>query len=205
MPGARPVSRCLGLRSRALFVLAALLPVATTRASAAPPALQLRVLPEGGGFSVWASTADGPESEAQRQDVLRSLERGLRSEIAIELRLYERTRGLAAILGDRLVWETVLTRVLRRDPIALHYVLEETADRVERPPRIADTVDELLDPFFAVEEARLQPDGVDPARLYVGARYRLSPVQIAGSLRIVALFFDVGSRRSAWTTMELGP
>ena len=62
----------------------------------------------------------------------------------------------------------------------------------------------LLDRFLSFDaEGLLRMPRPERSELYVAARYRLSPIQLTGSLRIVSLFFDVGARTSDWSTARL--
>jgi hypothetical protein len=171
--------------------------------AAAPPELRLESRLEEGWISVAARIVPGPDAEAQREAVLDAIGRGLRSEIELTFRLYEPSRGMAALLGDHLLREIRVARTMRWEPFDLVYVLDEEADGIAQQPLTAADPRDLLDAFFAVEWSRLLPaPSPMPPAAYVTARYRLSPVRIDGPLNLVALLFDVGTRSSAWTRSE---
>lgn len=134
-----------------------------------------------------------------------ALARGLRAEIVFQIRVYAPSRGIAAFLGDRLVSESTIARAARWDPFAELYVLQEELDGEKRELTRRADEGELLDAFFLVERSIRIPSPAWPGEVaYVTGRYRLTPIQLEGILRIVALFTDLGSRTSDWSRLDMG-
>ena len=144
----------------------------------------------------------GAEADELRASVLEALRGGMRSELVLELRLYERRSGIIGMLGDRLVDEAVVVRTTHRDPFEDALVLEERVDGVERAPAELADESELLDELFRVRLPGIMALPEKRGELYVAARYRLSPFELTAGLRIVALFFDVGVRTSGWSVVS---
>ena len=196
-------------RLRTLRLAAMLFPFlsAAPGMSAAPVAplllLESRVTP--GGLEARLSVTPGEDLDRQRREIIDNLTRGLRAEIVFQLRIYAPGRGLVALLGDELIAEATITRVARWDPFDRRYVMEELGDDEARRTVSEQDPQRLLDAFFAAERAmEVTPLWLPPAGAYLSARYRLSPVLVDGTLRIVSLFFDVGTRTSAWARRSLG-
>ena len=184
-------------------VLAALAVALCSRAvpiGAASPPLSLEARVSGSQVSVSGAIPRGQDADALGQAVLEALRGGMRSEMVVQLRLYERERGIAGLLGDRLLREAVIVRTAHRDPFDGLLVMDERVDGLDRPPRALADEGALLEALFRIQEVGIlrlpeRPRG----DLYLAARYRLSPIQLSGSLRIVSLFFDVGIRTSEWS------
>jgi hypothetical protein len=184
-----------------------LLVLAAGAAAAAPPPappLDLEAFYGAGRVSTRARVPEGAAAASQRRQVADSLRQGLRSEIVFQLRVYAPGRGLAALLGDELLAETSIARTVRYDPFARWYVVEESTDSGPPERTTGTDGDRLLLGLFAVShEGPLSLRSPLPPGSYVAARYRFSPIRVDGMLRIVSLFFDVGSRTSAWARRPL--
>jgi hypothetical protein len=192
-----------------LFALAAaaLLGPWGTKVVAAPlpaPALDLEAFYEAGWVKTRLRVSEGAPALEQRREVTDSLRRGLRSEIVYQMRVYAPGRGFAALMGDELLAEATVARTVSYDPFARWYVLEERVGSGE-PQRQTETDGaRLLEAFFTAGGDRLLSLRSPPPRgSYIAARYRFSPVQVDGTLRIVTLFFDVGARTSPWARRPL--
>jgi hypothetical protein len=192
-------------RGRRGATVLALLLAAAVLTHASPPPLLLEGRPAQGGISLRASVPPGTDSSAQRQATMDALARGLRAEIVFQIRVYAPSRGFAAFLGDRLLSESTIARAARWDPFAELYVLQEDVDGEKREITRQADEGELLDAFFLVERDVRIPQPSRPGEVaYVTGRYRLTPIQLDGLLRIVPLFPDLGSRTSVWSRLDVG-
>jgi hypothetical protein len=136
------------------------------------------------------------------QDVLSSLLEGLRAEIAFQLRLYRRNRGLFAFLGDRLLAERQVNQIASFD-------FYENRYKIQRGGQIAEEYvgeAEFLNAFFSLPETELgeieRGDGED---YYLLARVRMMPVKIIAPLNIITLFSTDTVFTTPWVEAELYP
>lgn len=136
------------------------------------------------------------------QAVLASLWDGLRAEITFQLRLYRRSSGVFAFLGDRLLRERQV------DQVAL-FDFYENRYKILRDNRItgeyaAET--EFLDAFFSLPEIDLgEINTGDGGDYYLLARVRMMPVKIIPPLNIITLFSTDTVFTTPWVEAELKP
>lgn len=188
-------------RSSAAILAAILFTHGYAAAQAVPPlVLATRSSPR--GLLLDAAPREGPEAQVQRQEVLDALAGGFRSQVALEVLVYERLGGLRGVLGDRLAFQTTLTRVLRYERIADLYVLDETVDRGETARLTAQRPEPLVERFFTVRDLALPLGDTPHDRLYLRARYRLSPIRVVPPLAIIALTTNLDVRTSDWSVIE---
>jgi hypothetical protein len=178
-----------------------------TKVLAAPlpaPALDLEASYETGWVTSYVRVPEGAPALEQRREVADSLRRGLRSQIVFQMRVYAPGSGFAALLGDELLAEMTIARTVSYDPFARWYVLEERVGSGEPERQTEADAARLLEAFFTAGGDRLLSLRSPPPRgSYIAARYRFTPVQVDGTLRIVSLFFDVGARTSPWARHPL--
>ena len=136
------------------------------------------------------------------QAVLASLWDGLRAEITFQLRLYRRSSGVFAFLGDRLLRERQVYQVASFD-------FYENRYKILRDNRItgeyaAET--EFLDAFFSLPEIDLgEIETGDGGDYYLLARVRMMPVKIIPPLNIITLFSTDTVFTTPWVEAELNP
>ena len=136
------------------------------------------------------------------QAVLASLWDGLRAEITFQLRLYRRSSGVFAFLGDRLLRERQV------DQVAL-FDFYENRYKILRDNRItgeyaAET--EFMDAFFSLPEIDLgEINTGDGGDYYLLARVRMMPVKIIPPLNIITLFSTDTVFTTPWVEAELKP
>jgi hypothetical protein len=136
------------------------------------------------------------------QAVLASLWDGLRAEITFQLRLYRRSSGVFAFLGDRLLHERQVYQVASFD-------FYENRYKILRDDRItgeyaAET--EFLDAFFSLPEIELGEISTgDGGDYYLLARVRMMPVKIIPPLNIITLFSTDTVFTTPWVEAELKP
>lgn len=136
------------------------------------------------------------------QAVLASLWDGLRAEITFQLRLYRRSSGVFAFLGDRLLRERQVYQVASFD-------FYENRYKILRDNRItgeyaAET--EFLDAFFSLPEIDLgEINTGDGGDYYLLARVRMMPVKIIPPLNIITLFSTDTVFTTPWVEAELKP
>jgi hypothetical protein len=136
------------------------------------------------------------------QDVLTSLWDGLRAEIAFQLRLYRRNRGLFAFLGDRLLTERRVYQIASFD-------FYENRYKIQRGGRIAGEYSgeaEFLAAFFSLPEIELgEIELGEEQDYYLLARVRMMPVKIIAPLNIITLFSTDTVFITSWVEAELNP
>jgi hypothetical protein len=201
------VAKRIGRAYAGLWTALAALCLCAGRAAAystAPPlVLDARGAPV--GIVVTASPQEGDAAATLRNDVEAALRDGHRSLIVFQFRVYRKTRGPLALLGDHLERVVVLERLVRPEPIAGRYVLEESVNGVISRTTVADGAADLLDDFFTVSDLAIPLGGPPTEDDYVRAYYRLSPVRIAPQLALVGLLADLGERSSDWSVEGIGP
>ena len=123
------------------------------------------------------------------EDVTISLDDGLEAEIYFQLRLYEKSQGLFAFLGDKLVVERQPHYRARRDFFNSRYVLvTQTGEELFFATREA-----LFKEFVKIESYELtsfQPEA--GKHYYLRARIRLNHVKLVPPLNLIYLFYSTG-------------
>jgi len=136
------------------------------------------------------------------QEVLASLWDGLRAEITFQLRLYRRSSGIFAFLGDRLLMEKRVQQTASFDFYENRYKILK-GDR--RAGEFAAEA-EFLDAFFTLPQTELGElqagEGKDH---YLLARVRMMPVKIIAPLNIITLFSNETVFTTPWVEAELKP
>jgi hypothetical protein len=140
----------------------------------------------------------GPHS----QQVLASLWDGLRAEITFQLRLYKRSSGVFAFIGDRLLHEKRVYKIASFDFYENRYKIRK-GDSVEGE-YAAET--EFLDAFYSLRETELGEIEIgDRGDYYLLARVRMMPVKIIAPLNIITLFSSETVFTTPWVEAELYP
>ncbi len=130
--------------------------------------------------------------------VLDTLEDGLRAEVVFQLRLYQKKRGLAGFLGDRLLAERRVVQVASYDLFTGQYVLE----RDDGPKRRYAASGSFLEDFFSLRGLAMQGLSGRGSGYMLG-RIRLSPVRFIPPLNIISLFRDRVSLTTPWTEVPV--
>lgn len=118
---------------------------------------------------------------------------GMRAEVDVILRVFERVDGLAGMLGDELIAEEHIATRARWDPFAGGYRLSgHGATVVEELP---SAVDRLL----SISGVPVPPELFGGSDRYLRAQARLRPLRLAERLRLIALALPRYTLRSAWT------
>ncbi|HEC61768.1 MAG TPA: hypothetical protein ENI27_05880 [bacterium] len=121
------------------------------------------------------------------EQVLASIQDGLKSEIVFQARLYERNRGLFSFLGDRVFVEREVVQVAYFDFFDDMYVVESEL----KGTRKYEQREEFLRDFFHLADFSLQDMRYlrrGPGSYYILARIRLDPVRLVPPLNIISLF-----------------
>jgi hypothetical protein len=140
--------------------------------------------------------------DVHSQEVLASLRDGLRAEIIFQLRLYKRSSGVFAFLGDRLLSEKRVYKVASFDFYENRYKI------LKGDTTVGDYAGEaeFLDAFFSVGETDLgRIDSGERRDHYLLARVRMMPVKIIAPLNIITLFSSEAVFTTPWTEAELSP
>ena len=134
------------------------------------------------------------------EQVIASIQDGLKSEIVFQARLYERNRGLFSFLGDRLFVERKVVQVAYFDFFEDMYVVESEL----KGTRKYEQREEFMRDFFQLADLRLQ-DMRDlkrePGSYYILARIRLDPVRLVPPLNIISLFYS--SAVTPWQEIQI--
>lgn len=134
------------------------------------------------------------------ESVLAALEAGMRSEITFAIRLYEPLRGVARLLGDRLLAEYHPSFIAYRDPFTREYVIESAVGTQRR----LDSATEFLEDFFTLAAF---PIPIDPAadidRYYLLCQVELRPVRLVPALGFLGAVRPGETVVTPWTRFEL--
>lgn len=134
------------------------------------------------------------------QEVLSSVWEGLRAEITFQLRLYRRSSGVFAFLGDRLLSERRVYQIASFD-------FYENRYKILKGDRIAgeyETETEFLDAFFSLPETELgEVETENVGEYYLLARVRMMPVKIIAPLNIITLISTETVFTTPWVEAEL--
>lgn len=140
--------------------------------------------------------------DSHSQEVLSSMWEGLRAEITFQLRLYRRSSGIFAFLGDRLISERRVYQIASFDFYENHY-------KIQMGDRMAGEYSaeaEFLAAFFSLPETELGEVQVgDEGDYYLLARVRMMPVKIVSPLNIITLFSTDTVFTTPWVEAELKP
>jgi hypothetical protein len=154
------------------------------------------------GFNKEATTLSVTLLNAERQEVLETLNEGLKAQIIFSIKLYERSEGLCAFLGDRLVEEYNLSTVAYRDFFTEEYVIESW-----RGEKICiKEAEQFFTIFFSLKDFSIQ--GIEEAeayRYYVLVRVQLDSVKLIPPFTILSFLPFGGRCTSPWVRMELSP
>jgi hypothetical protein len=145
---------------------------------------------------------------APTERIASSLKDGMRADLEVVIRLFERTDGIAGLLGDRLIAEHHVTKTAYYDPFSRAYVVETsgTARSADDPRRLPvergvdAAVGELLT-VTGVSGPDAPDPGVDDEDHYVVARVLLRPLKLVERLRIISFLLPSYTVRSAWTRL----
>jgi hypothetical protein len=132
--------------------------------------------------------------------VLESLNRGMRSQVTFEIRLYRPLDGIAGLLGDRLVAEYHPSYVAFRDVFTREYVIESPVGAQRR----FESADAFLSEFFAIRTFPIPTDTItDVDEHYLLAQVVLRPVMLVDALRLLDAVRPGESVVTPWTRVEL--
>ncbi len=131
-----------------------------------------------------------------RPRLLASLAEGLESSVTFEFRLYRRTTGLRALLGDRVVAQFKVERQASMDFLDGRYILLDMGAETRRHTAAEDFVQD----FLTVRSLRLAWPA--DSRTYLIARARVEYVRLQAPLHIVTLFRPTSSV-TAWQRVEI--
>jgi hypothetical protein len=136
------------------------------------------------------------------QEVLASLWDGLRAEITFQIRLYRRSSGIFAFLGDRLLKEQRVYKVASFDFFENRYKILKGGRAAGEYVGEAD----FLEAFFSLREVELgEIETADPGDYYLLARVRMMPVKIIAPLNIITLFSSDTVFTTHWVEADLNP
>ena len=145
-------------------------------------------------------TVSAQLEEVSPNEVLSSLQEGLKSEIIFQLRLYHKNRGFFSFFGDRLILEKTITRIAYLDIFEDLFVLETEELGIRKFRR----KDHFLKSFFQLQDYRLaELSDENSSKFYVLARISLKPVRIVTPLNIISLFFRSTAITTPWAETAL--
>jgi hypothetical protein len=136
---------------------------------------------------------------ASVEEVFTSLEDGLEAEIAFEIRLYERTRGILSFIGDRLVLHSQPFYRAKKNFFENTYVVNASWGMSYE---FADPQD-FLKLFLSIDTFEL--DGFRPKKgkhYYLRARIHLNHVKLAPPLNLIYILGPIGIT-TEWTEARI--
>ncbi len=132
--------------------------------------------------------------------VLAALDAGMRSEITFVIRLYQPLRGLARLLGDRLLAEYHPSFVAYRDPFTREYVIESAVGTRRRLASEAEFLEDFL--TLAAFPIPIDP-GTEIDRYYLLCQVQLRPVRLVPALDFLGAVRPGEAIVTPWTRFEL--
>ncbi|MBN1797026.1 MAG: hypothetical protein JW822_00500 [Spirochaetales bacterium] len=137
-----------------------------------------------------------------KQAVLEALNDGLKSHITFSIKIYERSEGLFAFLGDRLVAEYNPSSVAYKDFFDDEYVIESW--RGEKTG--FKSFEQFFKTFLTLNDFILQ--GIEESEVsgyYMLVRVQLDSVKLIPPFTILSFLPFKGRFLSPWVRMELSP
>jgi hypothetical protein len=136
----------------------------------------------------------------REEEVAATLREGLESRITFTLRAWEKGRGIASLLGDRLLAETSVTRSAYPDVLEGTYTIEE-ADGARSSYRDPAA---LMRQFFSATGVTLRlPEDSRGRPSYVTARVLFEPVRLMPPLTIVSIAGAAATHTTPWVRAEI--
>lgn len=134
------------------------------------------------------------------ESVLAALEAGMRAEITFAIRLYQPLRGVARLLGDRLLAEYHPGFIAYRDPFTREFVIESAVGTQRR----LESEAEFLEDFFTLAAF---PIPIDPTadidRYYLLCQVELRPVRLVPALDFLGAVRPGETVVTPWIRFEL--
>ena len=128
-------------------------------------------------------------------EVLQSIEDGLKAEIEFQFRLYQENIGFFSFLGDRLILEKRISYNAFYDQYENKYIIESSSGAMQ----FFQNEEDFIKNFFVIRQFELSDSKRDKSsRYYILARIRLNPVKLIPPLTVISLFSNVGSTVSSW-------
>ncbi|HUX14387.1 MAG TPA: hypothetical protein VMW87_15270 [Spirochaetia bacterium] len=195
----RSSSKDVGTAIRALLVCAGLLFFASAPgAFALSIAAHLEAQSQGVFLDI---RADDPPID----DVLRTVQTGMRAEVVFTIQIYRHPGGIIRLLGDRLVQEIRITREGRWDAYGGQYVVSSSVG----PEIRTRNVDDFTSDFFHLTNFLLpwsflrsgQTDSESPA--YMMMRLQVRPMKLVSALAILSFLRLEKEISSTWVRIPI--
>lgn len=134
-------------------------------------------------------------------EILESLEKGYRSEIIFNVKVYREAEGLFAFLGDRLIREASLSREAGWDMFdRMYYFTEETGEK----HTFTDGKNFFAE-LFSLHHLRLSADLDTERRYYLLANVQVNPVKLAPPISIIQIVRPEGRYTTPWERVPVVP
>ncbi len=135
------------------------------------------------------------------EEILESLEKGYRSEIIFNIKVYRKAEGLFAFLGDRLIREAVLSREAGWDMFdRVYYFIEGTGRK-----RIFKDRENFFAALFSLHHLRLSTDLDTERSYYLLANVQVNPVKLTPPISIIQIVRPEGRFTTPWERVALEP
>ncbi len=134
-------------------------------------------------------------------EILESLEKGYRSEIIFNIKVYRGTEGLFAFLGDRLIREAALSREAGWDMFdRVYYFTERTGKK-----RTFKDRENFFAELFSLHHLRLSTDLDTERSYYLLANVQVNPVKLTPPISIIQIVRPEGRFTTPWERVPLEP
>ena len=135
----------------------------------------------------------------KEEEIFSALEEGMEAEIAFQIRVYEKTRGLFSFFGDKLIVQDTPSFLANLDRLNNNYVIRHQ----EGEDELYTDKNTFLAQFlrldrYVIADFRAEMD----KEYYLLARVHLIPARLTGPLTIISLFFRTG-HTTDWIELNL--
>ena len=142
----------------------------------------------------------------QVQQVLDTVENGLRARVTFFIRHYGPSEDFAGFLGETLIEEFAVSRTLSHDPFTDDYRIEDSRGQESRH----DTVVTAIRDLYQVNNVEVAGDRYDPDYFSeqageVRARAVVTPMVVADSVFLAAPLLGDSMSASTWVRAAAGP
>jgi len=157
-------------------------------------AIELSVAPRGGFVGATLSFR-----WARADEVIDSLRTGLESRITFTTRLYESRRPAFSFAGDRLLFQTTVTRSAFWDFLDQVFVVEQQG----APQKTYTDPRDLIRGFFALDVVfNVDMASAIRRRLYVTGRAQFEPVRLMPPLTLIGLAGAAANVATPWVRRD---
>lgn len=130
---------------------------------------------------------------SERPNIIESLDKGLRSEISYEIKIYQETSGLRSIFGDRLIWEEHIHYEGKRDNFSNDYQLvSDSGTRRFSEPEV------FLEHYYELKNYSIPFSPVPGEDYYLLGRIVVEDIKLVPPLNLLTLFMRENRTVTDW-------